>query len=285
MSGPLGAVPILVAAVGGALLVAAARDCLASLPLLAGWLNDAIEPLRRAGREGYAPNDAERRRLAALACAGLPAVALLALGPGPAPLFALGGPMAAGWVVSARRARYRRRVEARLGAVAVAVADGLAAGRPVRSALAAAAQPLDGPAAAELARVRADLELGAPTARALTHLRARLDSPAVDSFCAAILANHLSGGDLAGLLRRFATAADERERIAAEARGATAQARFTGLLVVAMPLGAGLLAELAHPGFATGMLRSPAAVVLLGVAAVLQVAGFLAIRRLGAVAA
>jgi Flp pilus assembly protein TadB len=283
VTGPLGALPILLAAVGGGLLAAAARDGLASLPALADWLNDAIEPLRRAGREGYLPTDSERRRLALLACFALPGVALLALGPGPAPLFALGGPLAAGWAVSVRRTRYRRRVEAQLGAVATAVADGLAAGRPARSALAVAAQPLDGPAAAEMSRVRADLELGVPTAKALTRLRARLDSAPVDSFCAAILTNHVAGGDLAGLLRRFAAAANERESIAREARGATAQARFTGLLVVAMPAGAGLLAELAHPGFLAATARSPAAVVMLAVAALLQVAGFLAIRRLGAV--
>jgi tight adherence protein B len=275
----------MIAAAGGGLLVAAARDAVAALPSLAAWLAAAIEPLRRAGREGYAPTGEERRRLAALAALGLPGAGLLVLGPGPAPLLALAGPLSAGWAISARRARYRRKVESQLGAVAVALADGLTAGRPVRTALAGVAGPLTGPSAVELARVRADLELGVSTREALERLRGRLDSPRVDAFCAAIAANHLSGGDLAGLLRRFAAAASERERIVAEARGATAQARFTGLLVVAMPLGATLLAELAYPGFVGGTLRQPVAVVMLGVAAVLQLAGFLAISRLGAVSA
>ncbi len=285
MSGALEALPIVLAALGGGLLAAAARDVAASLPVVAGWVAGAVEPLRRAGREGYAPTDGERRRLAAAAAVALPAVALVALGPGPAPLFALAGPVAAGWAISARRARYRRRVEAQLGAVATAIADALSSGRPVRAALAVAAGPLDGPPGAEMAQVRADLELGVPTARALERLQARLGSPRVDAFCAAIAANHLSGGDLAGLLRRFAAAANERERIVADARGATAQARFTGLLVAAMPLGAATLAELAHPGFVAGTLRQPAAVVMLALAGLLQLAGFIAIRRLGAVSA
>ncbi len=285
MSGALEAVPILLAAAGGGLLAAAARDAVVALPALASWVTAAVEPLRRAGREGYAPTDRERRRLALLAALALPGVALLALGPGPAPGFALAGPLAAGWAISTRRARYRRRVESQLGAIATALADGLSAGRPVRAALAVAADPLEGPPAVEMARVRADLELGEPTVEALERLRARLGSPPVDSFCAAIVTNHLSGGDLASLLRRFAAAAGERERIVAEARGATAQARFTGLLVVAMPLAVAILAELAHPGFVTGTLRQPVAVVMLGVAGLLQLAGFVAIRRLGAVSA
>jgi tight adherence protein B len=285
VSGALGALPVMLAALGGGLLAVAAREAVAALPALAASIARVIDPLRRAGREGYAPSEAERRRLALLAAAALPAAALVALGPGPAPLFALAGPLAASWAVSVRRARYRRAVEARLGSVATALADGLAVGRPVRAALAFAGEALDGPPAAELARVRVDLELGAPTADALGHLRARLGSPAVDAFCAAILTHHRVGGDLTGLLRRFAAAANERERIVAEARAATAQARFTGLLVVAMPVGVGVLAELAHPGFVAATLGQPAAAVMLVVAALLQLAGFLAIRRLGAVAA
>ena len=71
----------------------------------------------------------------------------------------------------------------------------------------------------------------------------------------------------------------ERERVAEDARSATAQARFTGLLVVAMPTGGALFAELLAPGFLGTLLASPPAAVLLGMAAVLQVFGFVAIRR------
>ena len=53
-------------------------------------------------------------------------------------------------------------------------------------------------------------------------------SARVDSFAAAVLSQRLSGGDLAGLLRRFAAGAAERDRVAEDARAATAQARFTG---------------------------------------------------------
>ena len=106
-------------------------------------------------------------------------------------------------------------------------------------------------------RVRAELALGAPTREALEALRRRVDSPRVDSFAAALLSQQLAGGDLATLLRRFAAAAADRDRTEADARSATAQARFTGLLVVAMPVGAALLAELLEPGFVGGLLAEP----------------------------
>jgi tight adherence protein B len=130
-------------------------------------------------------------------------------------------------------------------------------------------------------RLRAELALGAPTRDALAGLRRRVDSPRVDAFAAALLSQQLAGGDLATLLRRFAAAAADRERTEADARSATAQARFTGMLVVAMPVGAALLAELLAPGFVGGLLADSAAASLLAIAAALQLAGFFAIKRLG----
>ena len=284
MGGAVGALPIALAALGGALLIAAVRDVVASVPALVRWIAGALEPLHRAGREGYAPSDVERRRLAIFVSAVLPLVVAFVAGPGPAPLFAAAGPGAAAWMLARRRDRYRRAVESELAAIAGALADGLGAGRSVRTALALSGEALNGPPAVEMARLRADIELGVPTRAALQRLRGRLASPRVDAFAAALLTHHHTGGDLASLLRRFAAAARERERVVAEARAATAQARFTGALVVAMPLGAGLLAELAHPGFTAAMLHEPLSLVLLGVAALLQLAALVVIRRLGAVA-
>ena len=164
--------------------------------------------------------------------------------------------------------------------IATAVADALAGGRSVRGALAAAAASLEGPPGVEMARLRADLDLGSSTSEALAALQRRLRSPRVDSFVAALLSQQLGGGDLAGLLRRYAAAAAERDRVAADARAATSQARFTGLLVVAMPTGAALFAELIEPGFVGNLLADPVATVLLALATGLQVAGFAAIRSL-----
>jgi tight adherence protein B len=258
----------------------AVREAGIGSPALGRWIAATIEPLRRAGREGYAPTESERRRLAALGTVALLTIGFLLAGPGPAPFLALAGPSAAAWALSRRRARYRRAVERGMPQIATAVADALAGGRSVRAALASAASSVEGPSAAELARIRADLELGAATADALRAFQARLRSTRVDSFAAVLLSQQLGGGDLAGLLRRFAASAAERDRVAADARTATAQARFTGLLVVAMPVGAALFAELIEPRFMSGLLANGASLVLLALAAVLQASGFAAIRRI-----
>jgi tight adherence protein B len=274
------AIPVALAAAAGGAAAVAAREAILASPAGGRWLREAVQPLLRAGREGYAPTELERRRLAALGTVALLMAGLLVVGPAPAALLALAGPGTVAWTLAARRARYRRAVERGLPQIATAIADALAGGLSARGALVSAAASVEGPPAAELARIRADLELGAPTSEALTELRGRLRSTRVDSFTAALLSLGLSGGDLAGLLRRFAAAAAERDRVAADARSTTAQARFTGLLVVAMPTGVALFAELIEPGFVTALLENPASAALLAVALGFQLAGFAAIRRL-----
>ncbi len=275
--------PLMLGAAAGGMLAVGAREAVVATPALANWLVAAVEPLRRAGSEGYAPSEIERRRLAIVGTAALLGLALLLAGPGPLALVAAAGPAAAGWALTTRRTRYRRAVERRMPEIAAAVADALAAGQSVRGALSAAPASLEGPPEAEMARLAADLSLGVPTGEALGGLRGRLGSQRVDVFCSALLSQQVAGGDLAKLLRRYAAASAERERVLEDARAATTQARFTGLLVVALPCGAALFAELLEPGFTRRLLSDPASVVMLAMAAGLQVGGFLAIRKLGAV--
>jgi len=271
---------VLAGAAAGGLTTLAVREAILASPAVAAWLRHALEPLRRAGEEGYAPSTLERRRLAALGAVAALGAGWLLAGVAIALPLAVAGPVLAAWLVQRRRRRYRLAVEGALPGIATAIADSLTAGCSLRASLSTAAPAFDGPAAVELARLGAELDLGAPTVDAVDAWRRRLHSARVDAFAAALLSQRLAGGDLAGLLRRFAEGAEERDRAAEDARAATAQARFTGLLVVAMPSGGAVFAELIQPGFVGRVLGEPASAILVAMAAVLQAAGFVAIRRM-----
>jgi tight adherence protein B len=275
---------VVIAAAAGGLAALAVREALIASPAVARWLRAALEPLRRAGREGYAPSTIERRRLTVLGTGAAIAGGWFLGGTTVALLLAVAGPAAVAWTIGARRRRYRQAVERSLPEMATAIADSLSAGRSLRASLAASVASLDGPPANELARLAGELELGCPTGVALERWRERMHSERVDAFTAALLSQRLAGGDLASLLRRFALGAAERQRVAEDARSATAQARFTGLLVVAMPTGGALFAELLQPGFIGKLLASPPAAVLLVMALAMQLLGFAAIRRFSRVA-
>jgi tight adherence protein B len=269
------------AALAGGLLAVAVREGILSAPRIAAWMREALNPLRRVGREGYVPSAEEQRRLAMLGSGAIAAATVLLTGIGPLAAVAAAGPWFVGAVVARRQERYRRSVERSIPDVAAAIADAISGGHSVRGALAAAAKSLDGPSAAELARVAADLELGASTADALGAMRGRLRSERIDSLSTALVSQQVAGGDVAALMRRLAASAAERDRVDDEARAATTQARFTGVLVVALPAGAAVFAELLQPGFISQVMSEPASAAMLFAAAGLQVMGFALIRRLG----
>jgi tight adherence protein B len=283
VSGGPGLMPLLLGAGAGGLTALGAREAVLASPAAVDWIRAAVEPLVRAGREGYSPSRPERRRLAALGAGAAIACGWFVGGIAIALPLVVVGPALAAWAISSRRARYRSAVERALPDIAVAIADSLTAGRSLRASLPAAATSLDGPPAVELGRLGAELDLGGPTGAVVEAWRGRMRSSRVDAFAAALLSQRLAGGDLAALLRRFAAGAAERDRVAEDAKAATSQARFTGLLVVAMPSGGALFAELLQPGFLLKLVRSPAATALLALAAALQLAGFVAIRRLARV--
>jgi tight adherence protein B len=128
--------------------------------------------------------------------------------------------------------------------------------------------------------LRYDLEAGAPTGEAIGAFATRFGSTRVDAFATALISQRLAGGDLAALLRRFAEGAAEQDRVAEDARSATAQARFTGYLVVAMPAGAAIFVELIRPGFVASIAGSLPALIIVGLSIVLQGTGFVLISRL-----
>ena len=276
---------------------AAALACMAAADLAAGLrfghahgraasaLVAALDGFARIGSEGRDPNVVERRRMLALVAlaalvagwftAGLP-VALAA---------AAAAPSIGARALRARRDRYRRAVDAGAAEIAVALADALAGGRSLRGAVVAAAGSLHGPPGHELTRVAAELELGARTDDALEAMRGRIRSTGIDAIVSGALLQRAAGGDLALLLRKAARSLEEEQRLLGDVRAATAQARFTGIVVALLPLGGGLLAELASPGFAIRLVTSPLSAWLLGMAVAMQCAAAYAIRRVARVRA
>jgi len=247
------------------------------LALLAGAVAAAVEARRRTR--------SDRGRLALTAAAGFAAAALpLALGMTLALSIVAG--LSVPWVGAAvRRIKEARRVD-RLGRqiplVAEHLADALGAGVSLPAALASAAEVAPEPLAGELRQAMGSVALGQRVEDALEDLRTRVVDPAMDVMVSAISIQRISGGDLSRSLRDLSLRLSERERLARELRGATAQARMTGALVASLPLVVGVALEVARPGMVIGLLVGPAiALVVLSLA--LQGLGVLLIRRIARV--
>lgn len=247
---------------------------------IAGGLRRVLAPLARAATEGRSPSSREQRRLGVLAAGCLLAGGWLVAGPLAGGLAALGGPAAALTLIRARRRRYASELAREASEVARALADALSAGHSVSGAVGAAAVGLEGAAGHELREAARALGHGERTDEVLKKLCDRARSRAWDTLVAAILIQREAGGDLVGLLRELAEALESAERVDRDAETATAQARFTAWLVLALPLVAAGIAELASPGFALSLVSNPLSGWLSGAAVALQAMAALCVHRL-----
>jgi tight adherence protein B len=273
----------LLAGLAGALGVAGAWDALAAVEqvAVARALGRWVAPLRAARREGRSPTAVERRRLALVGAGALLAGGWIVAGPVAGAICAAAGPFGIRRLVQARRERWRADLARGAPAAARALSDALAGGHSVRGALGAAAEGgVPGAAGRELSAAGHALALGARTEDVLERLRVRARDSAWETIVAAILLQRDAGGDLAALLRSIAARLEDSARVEAEARTATAQARFTAWLVALLPLGAAVLAELARPGYIGSMLHAPLAPIMLGAAGTCQLVACVAIRRI-----
>jgi tight adherence protein B len=252
-------------------------------PRIARDVAGLVDVLVRLGREGRAPGAAERRRLLLAGALAAFLAGTAVAGPLAGLLLAAAGPWTVARVLHARRRRYSRAVDAGVAQMALALADALGGGHSLRGAIVEATGSVDGAAGHELHRAAGELAAGATTDEALEAMRARAPSAHLDALVAACLLQRRAGGDLARLLRENARAMEDQARLEGEVKAATAQARFTGLIVVLLPLGGGLLAELASPGWFAGLWSTFLTAWLVGIAVVLQVAAAMLMRRLGKV--
>jgi tight adherence protein B len=274
---------VVLAGLAAAVGVAGAWEALAAVEqaTLARAVGRWAAPLRAARQEGRSPSAAERRRLALMGAGALLSGGWLVSGPLAGALCATAGPVAVRRLLHARRERWRADLARGAPDAARALADALAGGHAVRGALGVAAEGgVPGAAGRELQAAASALALGAGTEEVLERVRARAGDRAWDSIVAAILLQREAGGDLASLLRSIAGRLEEAGRLEADARSATAQARFTAWLVALLPAGAAVLAELARPGYLASLLRAPLAPLMLGAAAVCQLVACVAIRRI-----
>ena len=168
--------------------------------------------------------------------------------------------------------------------MALALADALGGGHSLRGALVEAAGGVDGAAGHELRRAAGELAAGATTEEALEAMRARVPlARGSTSWSRPVCCSAAPGATSPAFCARAHGRWRTRPACEDEVRSATAQARFTGLIVVLLPLRGGLLAELASPGWFAGLWSSFLTAWPGGLALVLQTAAALLRRRFGRV--
>jgi tight adherence protein B len=215
-------------------------------------------------------------------------VGVLRLGPfiGPAlgPLvgLALGGVFGAVPVayLRFRAARRQRLLTEQLPDVLTLLVGSLRAGVGLAQALTTLVAEVHPPAKTEFGRVMRAVGLGMPIQGALRDMAARVGSDDLDLIVTAIVAQYEMGGNLAETLETISETVRDRINLLREVRVLTAQQRFTGYVLAVLPLITGVLIFVINPSYMSRLFE-PGWVRLLPIGAVLlQLIGFLVMRRI-----
>ena len=179
-----------------------------------------------------------------------------------------------------RQGNRRKALTTQLPEMLTLMVGALRSGNGLTQALGVLADQMQAPMSAEVGRTMRGVSLGLPVQKALTDMAARVGTDEMDMVVTAINVQYEIGGNLAQTLETIGDTVRERLRIRREIQALTAQQRLTGYILAVLPIGLAFALYLIQPEY-IGRLFEPGWIRLVPVAAgLMQVAGFLVIRRI-----
>lgn len=183
------------------------------------------------------------------------------------------------FVLSRRRRRFRLFIEQLPEALEMIVRS-LQAGHSFSSALQAIATEMPDPVAREFGKAYEEQNLGLSMKVALENLAERVPIMDLKLCVTAILIQREVGGNLSEVLANISHTIRERFRIQGEIRVKTAQARLSGYIVSALPFILFFWINAANPKYLQSLYDHPMGVYILGAGIVMQIIGWLIIRKI-----
>jgi len=156
----------------------------------------------------------------------------------------------------------------------------LRAGQAFATALGTVAAEMSDPLSAEFQTTFDEQNFGVALLDALEHLRDRIDTVDMEFFVTAVSIQRETGGNLAEILSGLGTTIRQRLKLFGHIRALTAQGRYSGMIVAAMPVALGGILYLLNPDYVGQLLTSTTGNYMLGAAFFMQVCGFLIIRKI-----
>ena len=139
---------------------------------------------------------------------------------------------------------------------------------------------MTGPMAEELSILRREHRLGMEIADSFVRLVQRMPCEDMRLLAASIRLTGKTGGSLADVLSEMAEMIRGRRDFAEKLKTLTAQGRFEGLVLGAMPVIAFFIFYMIQPDLMMALFKSAIGWTAIGIAAVLEAIGFVVIGRL-----
>ena len=183
------------------------------------------------------------------------------------------------YLVVLKRRRLDKFTE-QLPDVLTMIARSLRAGHSLSSAIELVGNEMPEPSGGLFKTAFEHQKLGLPVTDTLANMTLRMDSLDLRFFVVVISINSEVGGNLSEILDKLAETIRERLKIRRQVQVYTAQGRMSGYLLAALPIVTFIVLNFMMPGYEDVLTKEKPGQYILAVAAVMQIIGFLIIRKI-----
>ena len=196
---------------------------------------------------------------------------------------AVGGFMVPRLYLSAMEQQRRKRFDAQLLEAIPMLAGAMKAGMSLLQAMEQVTREMGPPIRQEFAHALQENRVGKPIIQALLDMKNRIRSDDLDITVNAISISQETGGVLSDLLVKMGDTIRTRNRVRAKILSLSAQGRLQGIIMIFIPWLLAAVVSMLDPGMMRPMFTTGTGQILLVIIVVLEVLGWLVIRRIVAI--
>ena len=186
-----------------------------------------------------------------------------------------------GWMLIQMKIRKRRKdFVNQLGDMLSMVASALRAGFSFVQAVEIVSKEMAAPMSVEVSKLIREINVGVPMETALEDINRRVECPEFELITTAVLIQRQVGGNLAQILDNISDTINERIRMKREVLALTAQGRMSAVVLALLPIALAAFLFSMHHDYFDPLLASPMGKVAIGIALLMELLGYLVIKRI-----
>jgi tight adherence protein B len=205
------------------------------------------------------------------------------IGRSPAPLIPLaaiaGGAMPLAWLWWRRRCRFKAFAKQLPDSLEL-IGRALRSGHSLASGLHVVVEEMPAPVSVEFGRAYEEQNLGIPLEQALKNMLKRMPNLDLKFFVTAVAIQRQAGGDLAEILDKISYIIRERFKIMGLVQALTGEGRLSGVVLMALPIALFVAVYYLNPTYVMLLFTEELGRKMIAGAAVLQVLGAIAIKKI-----
>jgi tight adherence protein B len=258
------------------------REGATGLARMFGRFSERLHRLSMLFEQADSPIKAETF-FALTAGAAVAGVVVAAIGRAPVPLYPIagiiGGSFPLMWLLMRRKARFKRFAKQLPDALEL-VARALRSGHSLASGLHVVVEEMPDPMSKEFAMAYEEQNLGIPIEQALKSMLRRMPNMDLKFFVTAVAIQRQAGGDLAEILDKIGYIIRERFKIMGQVAALTGEGRISGVVLMGLPIALFFAVYYLNPDYVMLLFTEELGRKMIATAAVLQVMGAIAIKKI-----